>query len=56
MQKIFGIIYYPFKSIWNEFGLIKAKPYSFSSVIYEKDIQDTDYVILQNTSYGRYCT
>ena len=54
MQKIVGIICYPFKSICNEFSLIKPKPYSFSNIIYEKNIQDTDYIILHNTSYCRY--
>jgi len=48
MQKIVGIIYYPFKYIWNEFGLIKAKPYSLSNIIYEKN---RDIIILSNTSY-----
>jgi|LakMenE18May11ns_1017448.scaffolds.fasta_scaffold5447826_1 hypothetical protein len=39
-----GIIYYPLKSVWCEFGLIRVKPYFFSKN--EIDIQDTDYIFI----------
>jgi len=36
-----GIIYYPLKSVWSEFGLIRVKPYFFS-----KNEIDTDYIFI----------
>jgi len=42
-----GIIYYPLKSVWSEFGLIKVKPYFFSkNEKNEINIQDTDYIFI----------
>jgi len=39
-----GIIYYPLKSVWSEFGLIRVKPYFFSKN--EINIKDTDYIFI----------
>lgn len=50
MIKSFGIIYYPLNSVWSRFGLIKIQPYFLSKkiLLYEIDIQDTDYVIIKH--------
>jgi hypothetical protein len=44
MIESIGIIYYPLKSVWCEFGLIRVKPYFFLKNEINK--QDTDYIFI----------
>jgi hypothetical protein len=44
MIESIGIIYYPLKSVWCEFGLIRVKSYFFLKN--EINIQDTDYIFI----------